>query len=263
MPTITAYEHGQFSWIDLMSPDPDSSKAFYAGLFGWSAEDRPTDAGVPYTIFKLGDDELCGMGPLPPDLQQQGVPPAWNSYINVDDLKGTLTRVETLGGKVYMPTMKVMEAGWMTGIMDPTGGRVFLWQKNEHIGATRVNEPGCFCWNELATRDIERAREFYGKLLGWDFDVNPHAPTQYYIIQNRGRMNGGLMQMNEQWPASIPPHWGVYFTVENAETACVKLKELGGEVCAAPFEIPTGRIAVVADPHQAVFQLLEFAEKQG
>jgi len=65
---------------------------------------------------------------------------------------------------------------------------------------------------------------------------------------------------SQQWPEGIPTHWGVYFTVENADDACAKLKELGGEVCAAPFAIPpVGRIAVVSDPHQAVFHFFEFA----
>lgn len=243
-----------------MSPDTDASKKFYSGLFGWSHEDRPTDMGVPYTIYKQGNDEVCGMGPQPSDMQQQGIPPTWNSYINVEKLEETIAKAESLGGTVCMPSMKVMEAGWMAGIMDPTGGRFFLWQKNEHIGATRVNDPGCFCWNELATRDIEKASEFYGELFGWEFEDNPSGPTKYYIIHNKARLNGGIMQMNEQWPESIPPHWAVYFTVENADDACAKLKELGGEVCSPPFGIPIGRMAVVSDPQKAVFHFFEFGE---
>lgn len=263
MPTMTGYEHGQFSWVDLMSPDTEASKKFYGGLFGWTFEDKPTDMGLPYTMFKLDDQDVCGMGALPPDMQKQGIPPTWNSYINVDNLEDTVAKVEALGGSVFMPSMKVMDAGWMAGIMDPSGGRVFLWQKNEHCGATRVNDPGCFCWNELATRDIEKAREFYGQLLAWEFEDNPDAPTKYYIIKNKGNMNGGMMQMNDQWPENIPAHWAVYFTVENADDACAKLKELGGEVCSPPFSIPFGRIAVVSDPHRAVFHFFEFGAGSG
>ena len=260
MPTMTSYEHGQFNWVDLMSPDVEAGRKFYTGVFGWTSEDRPTDVGVPYTMFKLGDDEICGMGPLPPDLREQGIPSSWNNYINVDDLETTASKAESLGGIVFMPAMQVMDAGWMAGIMDPTGGRVFLWKKNEHIGATRVNDPGCMCWNELATRDIQKAREFYGAWLDWQFEDNPSAASEYSIILNKGSMNGGIMQMNEQWPDDVPPHWNVYFAVDDAEASCRKLSELGGEVCAAPFDIPIGKIAVVTDPFKALFHFFEFGE---
>ena len=261
MPTRTAYEHGQFNWVDLMSPDTEASKKFYGALFGWSHVDHSTDMGVPYTIFMKGENEVCGMGPLPPDMQQQGMPPTWNSYIYVDNLEAAVKKVESLNGAVFMPSMKVMEAGWMAGIRDPSGGHVFLWQKNEHIGAMQVNEPGCFCWNELATRDIEQAREFYAGLFGWEFEDNPSAPSKYYIIHNKGDMNGGIIQMTEQWPEGVPPHWAVYFTVEDADQSCEKLRELGGEVCSPPFAIPIGRIAVVSDPQKAVFHFFEFGEE--
>jgi len=155
-----------------------------------------------------------------------------------------------------------MDAGWMAGIMDPTGGRVVFWQKNEHFGATRVNDPGCLCWNELATRDIEKACAFYGGLFDWQFEDNPNAASKYYVVQNKGVMNGGIMQMTEQWPESVPSHWGIYFAVDSADDACARLSELGGEVCSPPFEIPIGKIAVVSDPYKALFHFFEFDEGQ-
>ena len=261
MPSVTAYAHGQFNWVDLMSSDPASSKEFYGQLFGWSSEDKPTDTGPPYTVFQLGEDEICGMCPLPPDLQQQGVPPCWNSYINVDELDASLAQVEGLGGSITMPPMDAMDAGRMAGVTDPTGGHFFLWQKNRHPGATKVNDVGCFSWNELATRELEKAREFYGRLLDWTFEENPHAKSKYYIIHNRGQMNGGMIEMTDEWDAHIPPHWSVYFTVANADAACARLVELGGNVRVAPFDIEIGKIAVVNDPQQATFQFFESGEQ--
>lgn len=35
-----------------------------------------------------------------------------------------------------------------------------------HRGAAIVNEPGSLCWADLATRDQERSRRFYGELFG-------------------------------------------------------------------------------------------------
>ncbi len=258
MPTMTSYEHGQFSWVDLMAHDTQAAKRFYSELFGWEAADQATGGGPPYTIFRLGGQDVAGMGGMPPDMIQQGVPPIWNSYITVADIEAVVAKVEGLGGKVTMPIMKVMDAGVMAFISDPTGGNVALWQKNKHIGAHRVGDPGCFCWNELATRDVDRAREFFAALLGWEFQENPHSPNPYYFIKNRGADNGGIVQMNEQW-GSAPTCWMVYFTVENADQAVAKIVELGGKVIVPPFDLPVGRIAVVGDSQGAALDIIQMA----
>ena len=41
----------------------------------------------------------------------------------------------------------------MAFVLDPGGVPVGLWQANQHIGATLVNEPGAVMWNELITTD--------------------------------------------------------------------------------------------------------------
>ena len=43
MPIRTSYEHGVPNWVDLATTDVDAARAFYAGLFGWEFEERPTD----------------------------------------------------------------------------------------------------------------------------------------------------------------------------------------------------------------------------
>jgi hypothetical protein len=95
-------------------------------------------------------------------------------------------------------------------------------------------------------------------LFGWRFEESPHAPSAYFVIKNGDRDNGGLMQMDDNWDAKIPPHWSVYFTVENADAASARIERLGGKICAPPFAIPQGRIAVVSDPQGATFCLFEF-----
>ncbi len=183
----------------------------------------------------------------------------WNSYINVDDVEAIAKKTEELGGKVTMPPYKVLEAGWLTFIQDPTGAHVGFWQKNQHIGAQQVNDPGCFCWNELATPDIEKAREFFGQLLGWEFADNPGTPTKYYVIKNKGRDNGGLMQMNEMWEG-VPPHWMVYFTTTDIADSVNRVTQFGGKVCVPPFDISVGKICVANDPDGATFTLIQMNE---
>lgn len=253
----TGYSHGTFCWVDLMAHDTAAAKEFYGGLFGWTADDQDTQGGPPYTIFRhAGGQSVAGMGQMMEEMRSQGIPPLWNSYINVDDVRAVCEKAAQLGGAVKMPPLDVMQAGSMAAIADPGGATVMLWQKGNHFGAELVNDVGAFCWNELATREMDKAKTFFADLLGWEYELNENSPMTYFIIKNAGEMNGGMIEMNEQW-GDAPPHWMVYFTVEDADAAVEKVKSLGGGVCVPPFDVEVGRIAVVNDPNGGAFSIIQ------
>jgi len=61
MTTMQSYPNGVPSWIDLATPDPDASKAFYGELFGWTYEDEPTDQpGSDYTMARRDGRSAAG-----------------------------------------------------------------------------------------------------------------------------------------------------------------------------------------------------------
>jgi len=55
------------------------------------------------------------------------------------------------------------------------------------------------------------------------------------------------------------PHWMVYFAVDDAEAAVEQVTAAGGTVCVAPFDAPSGRVAVVADPDGATFGVADLS----
>ena len=153
-----------------------------------------------------------------------------------------------------MGPMDVFDSGRMLHIQDPEGAHLGLWQPQQHIGAGIVNTVGAMCWNELLTRDANAARAFYGALLGWEFDGNEH----YIDIINRGRSNGGILQMDESF-GEMPPMWMVYFRVADIDAAMQRVEDLGGRVVTQKMEAPnTGWFTVSGRPgrrrllHQAV-----------
>ena len=40
MPELSSYQHGQFSWIDLMSHDAAKARTFYEKVFDWKSEEQ-------------------------------------------------------------------------------------------------------------------------------------------------------------------------------------------------------------------------------
>ena len=254
-----SYTAGTFNWVDLMAHDMKAAGEFYADLFGWEVEDQDTDGGPPYAQFKKDGQIIAGMGQTSEEMKAQGVPPMWNSYVAVDDAEAVAKRVVELGGNVVFPVMKVMDAGTMAFVTDAEGAMFGIWQAERHIGATLVSEPGAFCWNELNTRDVEKAKGFYGELFGWEFQDVPHPMTTMSAFKNGDVDNGTLFRMTEEMKG-IPPVWIVYFAVENCDATVARLVEKGGQVHMPAMDIGPGRFAVVADPWGAVFNVMQLSE---
>ena len=103
---MSKYPHGLFSWTDISLPDPAAGAAFYSELFGWDAEDQHDDDGnFIYTMFSKDGKDTAGMGALPAEMQNQGIPPMWLSYVTVDDLDAAVSAVEANGGSIVAPSI--------------------------------------------------------------------------------------------------------------------------------------------------------------
>lgn len=258
MSTRAAYDHGTPCWIDLISPDVDASTAFYTGLFGWTAEDShdPGSGQRVYTNFHRDGQLVAGMA-----AQQEGMagmPAVWASYVAVDDVDAVADRVADAGGQVMMPPMQVMTQGRMALIGDPAGAMLGLWQAQDHIGAQVVNEPRTWSWNELLSRDVDAAMAFYSAVLGWTYEGQDMGGFTYHVIVGgeEGGL-GGLMQMPEGIPDSVPSYWGVYFTVDDLDATVARATDLGATIANGPDDSPVGRMATLMDPQGGSFTLIQ------
>ena len=252
MYTVTKYPHGAFSWAENASTDPDKAIAFYMDLFGWGKHEMPIDDKNMYTIFQHQGENAAALSGMIPE----GVPSFWFNYVTVEDVDSLAEVVTDNGGAVIYGPFDVFDNGRMLNIQDPEGAHLGLWQPKQHIGAGIVNTVGAMCWNELLSRDSDAARAFYGALLGWEFD----GDENYIYIKNRGRDNGGMMEMDENF-GEMPPMWMVYFRVADIDAAMKRVVELGGRVVTQKMEAPnTGWFTVIEDPAGAVFYVKQFEQ---
>jgi uncharacterized protein len=253
----TSYPPGTFSWVENATTDQHGAKSFYAQLLGWEYDDNPVGDDVVYSMAKLGDKFVAAISPQMGDEREQGVPPHWNNYVTVEDVDAVAGRVTALGGQLLAPPFDVLDVGRMAVLMDPTGAVLCLWQPRRHIGAGLVNVPGALTWNELATRDPDTAKTFYGELFRWGFEsVGEGVP--YWVIRNGDRSNGGIRLIGDELPAEVPAHWLPYFVVEDVDAALEKVTANGGQVLAPKMSVTeTGSFAAVRDPAGAVFAIYE------
>ena len=250
----TRYEPGTFCWVGLATSDPVRATAFYRALFGWQAEDLPAGAAGTFTMLRRGGKDVAILYRQTPEARAARAPPHWTSFISVDDAEATAARAGELGGAaVFREPFDVLDAGRVAAIRDPTGAMVSLWEPRARIGAGLVNDVGALCWNELATTDVERAKSFFGELLGWTYETDDSGAT---TIMNGGGRDGAIREQTEP-ERDLEPRWLPYFAVESSDGAARAAEQLGGRELRPTAEIPRGRFAVVADPQGAAFAVFE------
>lgn len=272
------YIPGVPCWVDTAHPDPEAATAFYGGLFGWTFEDvMPADAPVRYFIARLPGGQVGAIGGRMPGAPEQ--PPAWNTYVWVDDADATVAKARAAGGAVLVEPMDVGEAGRMAVFADPEGAAISVWQANRNRGAAVVNEPGSVNFNNLNSRDLAAAEAFYGPVFGWELltvgDGAMWALPEYgdFLERRTPGMRQGMADMGapprfEEVVAGaltipddqpdVPAHWGVTFAVDDADAIAARARELGGSILAEPQNAPWVRFAVLADPAGASFTASQF-----
>jgi uncharacterized protein len=125
------------------------------------------------------------------------------------------------------------------------------------MGERTKYTPGTFSWTDLATTDQGAAKEFYAGLLGWTYDDMPMDDQGglYSMAKMKDRYVAAIAPMQPGMEGH-PPFWASYVTVDDADAAAAKAKELGANVMGEPFDVfESGRMAIIQDPQGAVFSV--------
>src|SRR4051794_25079993 len=97
---------------EIEARDPDTLKAFYAGLFNWDIGDGPI-MNIPAGIG--------GPEPGPAGHLRQSDRTGVTLYIQVRDLRASLAKAGELGGAVTLDPFDVPGGPTIAGITDPEG----------------------------------------------------------------------------------------------------------------------------------------------
>jgi predicted enzyme related to lactoylglutathione lyase len=107
--------------------------------------------------------------------------------------------------------------------------------------------PGRVAWFDISTKDLARAKDFYGKLFDWTFTAVA-GTDQAVEINSRGTAIGTIRGAD----GAISGFNGVvYIQVDDVRSASNKAKTLGATVVPGfPFNLPngTGAISLILDP---------------
>jgi hypothetical protein len=96
---------------------------------------------------------------------------------------------------------------------------------------------------EFPADDIERAKEFYGAVAGWDIGAVDGFPG-YFMFRTGPEAGGGIGTRGESVGSVIR----VYINVDSLEDAIAAAEQHGGRVLTVPTDVPgMGRYAAIHD----------------
>jgi uncharacterized protein len=112
---------GDWLWMELWTNDLDSAASFYTGLVGYKDTTVVMPGAGGYHVFAKDRQPRAGVVKIP----LQGVRPHWLPYIAVTTPDPIVSRVESLGGKVYLAPSRVAD-GQAAIIADPSGAVITI-----------------------------------------------------------------------------------------------------------------------------------------
>lgn len=246
--------HGTPIWYELITADPDASKAFYDQVIGWTVEAQPSGP-MDYRMIDSGNDGLVGgVMRITPEMQASGAKPRWLFYLGADDVDATAKAITAHGGQVHMGPFDLPGVGRMAFVADPQGLPFYI-MRGASEGTSTVwdrKAQGKCNWNELNTPDHAGANAFYAQVFGWSYpDKMPMGEMGDYVFVQAGEHTiGATMPAQPQ----TPPGWYFYFGVADIEAAAEAVRTNGGTVLQEPMEVPGGdRVIFASDPHGVLF----------
>jgi predicted enzyme related to lactoylglutathione lyase len=119
--------------------------------------------------------------------------------------------------------------------------------------APRPWSHGQFYWNELRTRDAERAKRFYAGTVGWTFEASStpdgHA---YWVALSDGKPVAGLFPLVSPQFDGVPESWMPFLAVDDVDARVARAIEAGAKLAMPVFDVPgVGRIAMLQEPSGA------------
>jgi hypothetical protein len=119
---------------------------------------------------------------------------------------------------------------------------------------------GSHIWYELMTTDSDAATKFYGAVVpGWSIGEPIGGDQDYRMIgRSDGGFAGGVLKLNAEMQShGAQPIWMGYIGVDDVDATVTRVEAKGGKALMAAFDIPQGRIAMVADPQGNPFYVMK------
>lgn len=252
MPIRSTAPLGAPIWIDLTTSDVERAKAFYGAVFGWTFDTGGPEYGG-YVTAHLDGHVVAGLMRNDP---QWNTPDVWTTYLHTADAEATVAKAAAAGGSNCGGVMEVPAKGRMAMMTDPAGGFFGLWQPTGHSGFETFNQAGAPLYHQLTTGNYATALRFYRDVFDWTVNtVSDTDEFRYSTAVFDGEELVGVMDGAAFMTDGTPSTWTCFLGSDDVDKTIELIVEHGGSVVRPAEDTPYGRLAAVADPTGAAFNL--------
>lgn len=260
-PASLEHHIGKVIWVDLVTPDLERAKLFYAGLFGWTFRDVHTGE-TNYAVALLDGRPVGGLIHRPTPLGKTRQP-AWLTFIAVPDVDIAKRIALENGGKVFFEPHSYPQRGRQAVLADPQGAVFAVLASSSGDPPDLLAPPGDWIWSSLIARDAGADAAFYQTLFGYEvFGLPSEDGFEHLVLATDGYARASANRSPVD-AANRHPHWLNFVRVIDTVKMTAKVVALGGRVLVEPrVDRHGGMVALVADPAGAPFGLLEWPDSE-
>lgn len=252
--TSNVTDTAELAWGPALAPyiavdDARRALEWYVEVFDAERRGEPyvmPDGRIGHAELGIGDavlmlaDEYPEEGLLGPKARGG---PSMSLHVQVSDVDATVQQAVALGAELTRPVAD--QPYGRTGVfVDPFGHRWMVMTPPR--SATRARH-GDAVYVSLGLPDDQRAKDFYGAVLGWRFCAG-NLPGRWHVEKPTPMtgLRGG----------QDPPEVVLCYRVAHLDAAVARVRELGGRA-EDPTVQPYGRLAECEDNQGLRFQLFE------
>jgi uncharacterized protein len=111
---------GHCAWNELATSDPESAKAFYGELFGWSKQGDMDMGPMGKYEFLMASGNRFGIGAVMPKMPEMPVS-MWTYYFRVPDIDAGAAAIKANGGTILQEPTEIPGGDYSLTAMDPAG----------------------------------------------------------------------------------------------------------------------------------------------
>ncbi|MGY1594529.1 VOC family protein [Geodermatophilus sp. SYSU D00708] len=120
---------------------------------------------------------------------------------------------------------------------------------------------GTPCWVDYGAADIDAAKDFYGRLFGWEYEGGDPEYGGYLNAHRNGQPAAGMGPLMNPGDS---PSWTTYFATDDSQATATRIREAGGTVVVEPMEVgPMGTMTIAVDPQGNAFGLWQSGTHTG
>jgi predicted enzyme related to lactoylglutathione lyase len=241
-------------WAELITHDPQPARDFYGAVFGW--DQVPPLAADPsaYGVFVLDGQPIAAIGWIPPGT---GLSPVWLIHLATRDVDTTCASIGQHGGRVVRAATDRVGLGRSAIVADPAGAVFAVTELRSAVGPSWQNHSGGLIWSDLRSSAAPEARQFYASVFGYNYTTYDDTPGFTAITApGSDETVGGLGQLDPQETGEFAG-WLAYLSLDiDTDTAVAKARSAGATVRLGPYDMLSGRAAMLTDPQGAPFAMI-------